>query len=122
MLDSFLDPHAWLSLVTLSVLEVVLGIDNVIFLSIAANQLAPERRRAGRRIGLSLALVMRIAMLSGIAWIIGLHRTVITIGGTGFSWRDLVFAAGGLFLLTKGSREIHEMVEGEENRHSARSA
>ena len=119
MLQTLLDPHSWASLATLTVLEIVLGIDNVIFLSIASNQLAPERRRAGRRIGLSLALVMRVALLSGIAAIIGLSSTVITIGGIGFSWRDLVFIAGGFFLLTKGTREIHGMVEGEEEAHHA---
>jgi len=122
MFDSLFDAHAWISLATLAVLEVVLGVDNIIFLSIASNQLAPERRRAGRRIGLSLALAMRIALLSGIAAIIGLSRPVIVILGLGFSWRDLVFIAGGLFLLTKGSREIHGMVEGEQEEHHARSA
>ena len=122
MLDFLLDPHAWVSLATLAILEVVLGVDNVIFLSIASNQLAPEQRRAGRRIGLSLALVMRIALLSGIAAIIGLSSPVITIGGLGFSWRDLVFITGGLFLLTKGSREIHDMVEGQEEEHRPKAA
>jgi predicted tellurium resistance membrane protein TerC len=122
MLEALSDPHAWISLATLAVLEVVLGVDNIIFLSIASNQLPTERRRAGRRIGLSLALVMRIALLTGVAEIIGLSKSVITIGGLGFSWRDIVFLAGGLFLLTKGSREIHGMVEGEEEQRQARAA
>lgn len=122
MLDVLLDPHSWVSLATLAILEIVLGVDNVIFLSIASHQLAPERRRAGRRIGLSLALAMRIALLSGIAAIIGLSKPVITVGGLGLSWRDLVFLAGGLFLLTKGSREIHGMVEGGEEERQARGA
>src|SRR5436305_11335302 len=114
MLDLLLDPHAWASLATLTALEIVLGIDNIVFLSVASNRLAPERRPAARRIGLSFALVMRIALLSFMAAIIGLSATVITVWGEAFSWRDLVFAAGGLFLLTKGTREIHGMVEGEE--------
>ncbi len=114
MMQLLLDPHAWASLATLTALEIVLGIDNIVFLSIAAHRLPKERRPAARRIGLSFALIMRIALLSGIAGIIGLSATVVTVGGIGFSWRDLVFAAGGLFLLTKGTREIHGMVEGEE--------
>jgi predicted tellurium resistance membrane protein TerC len=114
MMQLLLDPHAWASLATLTALEIVLGIDNIVFLSIAAHRLPKERRPAARRIGLSFALIMRIALLSGIAAIIGLSATVVTVGGIGFSWRDLVFAAGGLFLLTKGTREIHGMVEGEE--------
>jgi predicted tellurium resistance membrane protein TerC len=123
MLTLLLDPHAWASLATLTALEIVLGIDNVIFLSIASNQLAPERRPAARRVGLSLALLMRIALLSGIAWIIGLSAPVIAVWGMSFSWRDLIFGAGGLFLLTKGTREIHGMVEGEdENAHQVRAS
>ncbi len=117
MLQTLLDPHSWVSLATLTILEVVLGIDNIIFLSIASSRLSADRRPAARRIGLGLALAMRVALLSGIAWIIHLHATVITIGGTGFSWKDIIFAAGGIFLLTKGTREIHEMVEGEEEEH-----
>ncbi|MBV9571700.1 MAG: TerC family protein [Alphaproteobacteria bacterium] len=111
------DPHAWASLATLTVLEIVLGIDNIVFLSIASHRLAPESRPAARRIGLSLALIMRIALLTSIAAIIGLSRPVVTLWGEAFSWRDIVFAAGGLFLLTKGTREIHGMVEGEEDEH-----
>jgi predicted tellurium resistance membrane protein TerC len=117
MLNLLADPHAWLSLATLTALEIVLGIDNIVFLSIASNRLVPERRPAARRIGLSFALLMRIALLTGIAAIIGLSAPVITIWGEGFSWRDLVFMAGGIFLLTTGTREIHGMVEGEEGEH-----
>jgi predicted tellurium resistance membrane protein TerC len=114
MLQLLTDPHAWLSLATLTALEIVLGIDNIVFLSIASNRLPAERRPAARRIGLSFALIMRIALLSFMAAIIGLSATAITVWGEGFSWRDIVFAAGGLFLLTKGTREIHGMVEGGE--------
>jgi predicted tellurium resistance membrane protein TerC len=109
------DPHAWISLATLTVLEIVLGIDNIIFLSIASGRLPVARRPAARRTGLALALLMRIALLTGIVWIITLSRPVIVLWGEGFSWRDIVFAAGGLFLLTKGTREIHGMVEGQDD-------
>ena len=107
-------PEAWASLATLTVLEIVLGIDNIIFVSIAANKLEAARRPAARRIGLTLALAIRIALLSAIAWIIHLSQPVVTLMGVALSWRDLVFGAGGLFLLTKSTREIHGLVEGEE--------
>jgi predicted tellurium resistance membrane protein TerC len=102
------------------VLEIVLGIDNIIFLSLAANKLAPPRRPLARNIGLVLALVMRIIFLSSIVWIISLSRPVVALWGMAFSWKDIVFFAGGLFLLTKSTREIHGMVEGEE--HSRQGA
>jgi predicted tellurium resistance membrane protein TerC len=123
MLALLADPHTWASLATLTALEIVLGIDNVIFLSIAANRLPAQRRPQARRVGLALALAMRIALLSSIVWIISLSQPVVTLWGVGFSWRDVIFGAGGLFLLTKGTREIHGMVEGadEEDRRSAAS-
>ena len=111
---------AWIALLTLTVLEIVLGIDNIIFLSLAANKLPAPRRPAARRIGLSLALVLRIIFLSSIAWIISLSRPVLMLWGHDFSWRDIVFFAGGLFLLTKSTREIRSMVEGQE--HTATGA
>ncbi|HWY14030.1 MAG TPA: TerC family protein [Rhizomicrobium sp.] len=114
MLPLAADPHAWASLATLTALEIVLGVDNIIFLSIAIAPLSPVRRTSARRIGLSLALVMRIALLTGIVWIVSLSKPVVTVWGLGLSWRDLIFAAGGLFLLTKGTREIHGLVEGED--------
>jgi predicted tellurium resistance membrane protein TerC len=114
MLPLVADPHAWASLATLTALEIVLGVDNIIFLSIAIAPLTPVRRTSARRIGLSLALVMRIALLTGIVWIVSLSKPVVTVWGIGLSWRDLIFAAGGLFLLTKGTREIHGLVEGED--------
>ena len=103
----------WIALATLSVLEIVLGIDNVIFISLVANQVEAARRPFARRVGLTLALAMRVAMLCGITWIIGLSEPVVTFWGIGLSWRDLIFGAGGLFLLTKGTREIHDMVDGD---------
>jgi predicted tellurium resistance membrane protein TerC len=114
MLNLLTDPHAWASLATLTALEIVLGIDNIIFLSIAAGRLPRARRPAARRTGLALALGMRVALLSCLAWIISLQQPVVTLFGVDLSWRDLIFAAGGLFLLTKGTREIHGLVEGEE--------
>src|SRR5215469_7748994 len=122
MLQLFTSPDAWIALLTLTVLEIVLGIDNIIFLSLAANKLDPPRRPAARRIGLSLALVLRIIFLSSVAWIISLSQPVITVFGVGLSWKDMVFGAGGLFLLTKGTREIHGMVEGEDIEHKGKGA
>jgi predicted tellurium resistance membrane protein TerC len=122
MLNLLFSPDAWLSLLTLMVLEVVLGIDNIIFLSLAANKLDAPRRPMARRIGLSLALVMRIIFLSSIAWIISLSQPIITVWGVDLSWKDIVFGAGGLFLLTKSTREIHGMVEGEETEHQGKGA
>jgi len=122
MLALLASPDAWISLLTLTVLEIVLGIDNIIFLSLAANKLPPPRRPTARRIGLSLALVMRIIFLSSVAWIISLSHPVITLWGIGLSWKDLVFFAGGLFLLTKSTREIHGMVEGEEHGREGKGA
>src|SRR6185437_6751918 len=115
MFDLLYSPNAWISLLTLMVLEIVLGIDNIIFLSLAANKLDAPRRPTARRIGLSLALVMRIIFLSSIAWIISLSDPVITVVGLDLPWKDIVFFAGGLFLLTKSTREIHGMVGGEEH-------
>jgi len=112
MLPLVADPHAWASLATLTALEIVLGVDNILFLSIAIAPLTSVRRTSARRIGLSLALVMRIALLTGIVWIVSLSKPVVTVWGLALSWRDLIFAAGGLFLLTKGTREIHGLVEG----------
>jgi predicted tellurium resistance membrane protein TerC len=111
MLDLLFSPDAWIALLTLAVLEIVLGIDNVIFLAIVANRVAPEQRALARRIGLFLALGMRIALLASLSVIIHLSQPVITLAGIAFSWRDIIFIAGGLFLLTKSTREIHEMTE-----------
>src|SRR5258707_11670164 len=105
MFDPFFTLDGWIALLTLAVLEVVLGIDNIIFLALIAHRVAPEKRKTARRIGLALALVLRIAFLSSIAWIIHLSQPVFFVWGMGFSWRDLVFIAGGLFLLTKSTRE-----------------
>ena len=114
MLELLTSANAWASLATLVALEIVLGIDNIIFVSLAANVLPPAKRRTARRIGLTLALGIRVALLSCIAWIINLSDPVIAVAGVDLSWRDIVFGLGGLFLLTKSTREIHGMMEGEE--------
>lgn len=122
MFQLLTSPDAWISLLTLMVLEIVLGIDNIIFLSLAANKLDVPRRPTARRIGLSLALILRIIFLSSIAWIISLSQPVLMVWGLAFSWKDIVFFAGGLFLLTKSTREIHGMVEGEDHERQGKGA
>jgi predicted tellurium resistance membrane protein TerC len=112
MTEWLLDPQIWASLLTLTILEIVLGIDNLIFISIVAGRLPAHQQARARTVGLSLALFMRLALLASIAWLVGLTATVFSIGGHGFSWRDLILAGGGLFLLYKGTKEIHELVEG----------
>ena len=105
------DPAAWAALVTLVVMEVVLGIDNLIFISILSNKLPPEHRQRVRRIGISLALIMRLGLLSMIAWIVSLTAPVFTIMDNAFSWKDMILIAGGLFLLWKATKEIHHSVD-----------
>jgi len=112
MIELLSDPAVWASFLTLTVLEIVLGVDNVIFISIAASRLPPEQRRRARVIGLSGALVLRILLLLSIAWIIGLSEPIATVFGLEISWRDIILIAGGLFLLYKASTEIFEEVEG----------
>jgi predicted tellurium resistance membrane protein TerC len=114
MIAMLSDPAVWVAFATLAMLEVILGIDNIIFISIVADRLPPERRRTARLLGLSLALFMRIALLMSLTWIIGLTAPVLTAFGMGFSWRDLILLGGGLFLLAKATYEIYETVEPEE--------
>ena len=127
MFDSFAilaQPEAWAALVTLIVMEVVLGIDNLIFISILSNKLPEAQRAKARRIGISLALIMRLALLSAIAWLVGLTAPVFDLGIQGpldehgrpsfetvFSWRDLILIVGGLFLVWKATKEIHHNVD-----------
>ena len=115
------DPQIWASLLTLTALEIVLGIDNVIFISIVADRLPPAQRDRARILGLSGALIMRIGLLAGITWIIGLTAPVFELLGRAVSWRDLILLAGGLFLLAKATREIHHTVEGPEERAATRA-
>jgi predicted tellurium resistance membrane protein TerC len=106
-----LEPSAWAALVTLIAMEVVLGIDNLIFIAILSNKLPVEQRERARRIGLFLALFLRLALLSTVAFIVKLTTPVLTVMGQGFSWRDLILIAGGLFLVWKATREIHQRVD-----------
>jgi predicted tellurium resistance membrane protein TerC len=112
MLEWLTDPHVWASFIALSAMEIVLGIDNVVFISVMVSRMPPEQRLWARRVGLSLALIFRIIMLGGIAWFIHLTTPIFSIGAYDFSWRDLVLIAGGLFLLVKGTREMHQDIEG----------
>lgn len=105
------DPAAWVALVTLVVMEVVLGIDNLIFISILTNKLPPEHREKARRIGIGLALVMRLALLGTVAWIVKLTTPVFTLFDHAFSWKDMILIAGGLFLVWKATKEIHHNVD-----------
>ncbi|MBU4436347.1 MAG: TerC family protein [Alphaproteobacteria bacterium] len=130
LLNLATDPAAWLALVTLVVMEVVLGIDNLVFISILSNKLPAEHRQRVRRIGISLALIMRLVLLSTIAFIVGLVHPVFDLGlvgplgahgepsfETAFSWRDLILLAGGLFLIWKATKEIHHTVDPKQESH-----
>jgi predicted tellurium resistance membrane protein TerC len=114
------DPQAWTALLTLTVLEIVLGIDNIIFISILTDRLPAHQRDRARIVGLGAAMIMRILLLFAIKWIIGLTEPWFEIFGHEFSGRDLILLAGGLFLLYKATAEIHEKLEGSE--HSAAEA
>jgi len=105
------DPTAWVALLTLVVLEVVLGIDNLIFISILTNKLPREQQVPARRLGIGAALVMRLALLATISFIVQLTKPVFTLFDHAFSWRDLILIAGGLFLVWKATREIHHTVD-----------
>jgi predicted tellurium resistance membrane protein TerC len=108
------DPQIWASLLTLTTLEIVLGIDNLVFVAILAGRLAPHQQARGRRIGLGLALITRLLLLASITWIIGLTQPIFTVIGHDVSWRDVILVGGGLFLLYKGTSEIHERLEGDD--------
>jgi predicted tellurium resistance membrane protein TerC len=107
----YLDPDIWASLITLTALEIVLGIDNIVIIAIIANSLPPEQRDRARLIGLSLALITRLLLLFSISWIASLTDTLFTIMNQPFSGRDLIMLGGGLFLMVKAVREIHEEME-----------
>ena len=111
LLSLLADPTAWAALITLIVMEVVLGIDNLIFISILSNKLPAEHRSRVRRIGISLALIMRLVLLSTIAWIVTLTAPVFAVFGNEFSWKDMILIAGGLFLVWKATKEIHHSVD-----------
>jgi predicted tellurium resistance membrane protein TerC len=121
-MDWITNPEAWVALATLTALEIVLGIDNVVFISILAGKLARDQQGKARRLGLALAMLMRIALLFSLTWIIKLTAPLFTVLGEEISGRDLVLIVGGLFLLFKATREIHDRLEGEEGEASARVA
>ena len=115
MIELLTSPEAWAALLTLTALEIVLGIDNVIFLSVIVSRIPPQQARRARQIGLALALVFRIALLSALVWLIGLTTAVFTVKGSAFSWRDIILIGGGLFLIAKATHEIHNEVEASED-------
>jgi predicted tellurium resistance membrane protein TerC len=121
-LQAFLTIDGLIALVTLTVLEVVLGIDNVIFISILSGKLPPAEQQRARQIGLIAAMVMRILLLMSIAWIMQLQAEILRVADRGLSGRDLILIVGGLFLLFKSTREIHEKLEGEDGHVTARVA
>jgi predicted tellurium resistance membrane protein TerC len=112
------DPTAWVALLTLVVLEVVLGIDNLIFISILTNKLPKEHQVRARRLGMSAALVMRLVLLGAVSFIVKLTAPLFTAFGHGFSWRDLILIAGGLFLVWKATKEIHHTVDPDDHKDS----
>lgn len=111
MLDLVTDPHAWAALVTLSALEIVLGIDNVVFISVLVSRLDASEATRARRIGLSLALLFRVLLLLALTWLIGLSMPVVTIWDNPYSWHDIILIGGGLFLIAKATHEVHAEVE-----------
>ncbi len=111
MIGLLTSPEAWAALLTLTALEIVLGIDNVIFLSVIVARIPPRQAKRARQIGLTLALVFRILLLSLLVWLIGLTQPVITVKDLAFSWRDIILIGGGLFLIAKATHEIHAEVE-----------
>ena len=122
MIELVTDPHAWIAFVTLSALEIVLGIDNIIFISILVSRLPPARRESARITGLALAMLTRIALLFSIVWLTRLTKPLFTVPffGFEFSGRDIILLLGGLFLLAKSVTEIHETLEGAENERHTR--
>ncbi|HEV2852618.1 MAG TPA: TerC family protein [Thermoanaerobaculia bacterium] len=121
-MDWLTNPESWIALLTLTVLEIVLGIDNVIFISILAGKLPQGDQAKARRVGLGLAMFLRIGLLASLAWMAKLTAPLFTVLGEGISGRDLILLIGGLFLIFKSTREIHERLEGEEGHASARVA
>ena len=118
MAEMLTDPEVWIAFLSLTGLELVLGIDNIIFISILVDKLEPRQREKARRIGLFLAMFMRIGLLMVLSWIVGLTAPLFTVTGTDISGRDLILIAGGVFLVWKSTMEIHQLTEGEEGHAS----
>jgi predicted tellurium resistance membrane protein TerC len=121
MIELLTSPEAWAALLTLTALEIVLGIDNVIFLSVIVSRIPPLQAKRARQIGLALALLFRILLLSLLVWLIGLTQAIITLRGIAFSWRDIILIGGGLFLIGKATHEIHTEVEARDEESEAAS-
>ena len=115
MLELLTDPSAWAALVTLTALEVVLGIDNIVFISVLVSRCSPREAKRARQIGLSLAFVFRVILLFGLTWLMRLTYPVVAVLGRDFSWHDVILIAGGLFLIAKATHEIHAEVEADES-------
>jgi predicted tellurium resistance membrane protein TerC len=118
MIELLTSPETWAALLTLTALEIVLGIDNVIFLSVIVSRIPQARAKRARQIGLALALLFRILLLSLLVWLIGLTQAVFTFRDMAFSWRDIILIGGGLFLIAKATREIHTEVEAREEENA----
>jgi len=116
------DPAVWAALFTLIAMEIVLGIDNLIFISILTNKLPEQQRKKGRQIGISLALVLRLGLLGTVAYIVQLTQPLFTLFGHGMSWRDIILVSGGLFLVWKATKEIHHNVDPEEETDTTKVA
>jgi len=121
-MDWIAEPEAWIALLTLTALELVLGVDNIVFISILAGKLQPEERRKARLLGLGLAMITRVLLLLSIAWIIQLTKPLFTVLAYEISGRDLILILGGLFLIWKSTHEIHQKLEGHESAMSVRVA
>jgi predicted tellurium resistance membrane protein TerC len=121
MMDWLTQPETWISLLTLTVLEIVLGIDNIVFISIMAEKLPTQDRSRARKTGLGLAMFMRIGLLLSLSWLIGLTQPFFEIAGMEFSGRDIIMLLGGLFLLAKSTFEIHDKLEGKEEQANKNS-
>ncbi len=120
-MEWFGDPQAWIALLTLTALEIVLGIDNIIFISILAGKLPLDQQKKARTVGLGLAMLTRIALLFSISWIMRLTADLFQVFGKGISGRDMILIVGGLFLLAKSTHEIHNKLEGEEDQSGTRA-
>ncbi|MDR0181567.1 TerC family protein [Lysobacter arvi] len=121
-MDILLNPEIWIALATLTALELVLGIDNIIFISILSGKLPPHQRDKARKLGIALAAITRLGLLLTIAWIVSLTKPLFEVLGHAFSWRDLILIGGGLFLIAKATHEIHQKLEGASETVSAGKA
>ena len=121
-MDWLTNPEIWIALVTLTVLEIVLGIDNVIFISILAGKLPAGQQKRARRVGLALAMITRLLLLFSLTWLIGLTAPLFAVVGHAVSGRDLILLLGGLFLIAKATHEIHDKLEGESGTRTAKTA